>query len=296
VESFILLNGVGGECLDDFEQLRADGGLEEMLGYTIPSPEAARNFLTSFTARPTSNRPKGSDVWERSLTIPGENAALHGLGEVNRDLVARQCPDQGIATIKGFKIDVLALRECSLEKGSDLLPGHTRADLTETLTRRPFNFADVPVHRPDLRDLQVFDMLRGTPGKEQYVGALNSQKANPHAMPRENLTPAEQRRRSARAAADAFLVGGGYHSAVEVPEGTLAYTGRNLRVVVGKQEDAGNLLGHGAAMDLISELMDDHSATADSLRAPQGSRKQNQARKKRVEKAISYKDRQENKR
>jgi hypothetical protein len=45
VESFILLNGVGGDCLDDFEQLRADSGLEEMLGHANPSPEAARNFL-----------------------------------------------------------------------------------------------------------------------------------------------------------------------------------------------------------------------------------------------------------
>jgi hypothetical protein len=143
--------------------------------------------------------------------------------------------------------------------------------------------------------LQVFDMLRGTPGKDQYVGALNSQKANPHAMPMADMTPAQQRGRSARAAAaDAFLVGGGYHSAVEVAEGTLAYTGQNLRGAVGKQEDAGHLLGHGAATDLISELMDDHSATADPLRV--GSKKQIQARNKRVEKAISYKDRQENKR
>src|SRR5712692_9713001 len=31
VESFVLLNGVGGDCLDDFEQLRADGGLAETL-------------------------------------------------------------------------------------------------------------------------------------------------------------------------------------------------------------------------------------------------------------------------
>src|SRR5713226_9537376 len=31
VESFVLLNGVGGDCLDDFEHLRADGGLAETL-------------------------------------------------------------------------------------------------------------------------------------------------------------------------------------------------------------------------------------------------------------------------
>src|SRR5438105_2694274 len=38
VESFVVLNGVGGDCLDDFEHLRADGGLEEMLGHALPSP------------------------------------------------------------------------------------------------------------------------------------------------------------------------------------------------------------------------------------------------------------------
>lgn len=45
VESFVLLNGVGGDCLDDFEQLRADGGLASMPGHEQPSPGAARNFL-----------------------------------------------------------------------------------------------------------------------------------------------------------------------------------------------------------------------------------------------------------
>jgi hypothetical protein len=42
VESFVVLNAVGGECFDDFERLREDSGLSEMLGHGIPSPEAAR--------------------------------------------------------------------------------------------------------------------------------------------------------------------------------------------------------------------------------------------------------------
>jgi hypothetical protein len=66
VESFILLNGVGGDCLDDFEHLRADRGLAEMLGPALPSPEAARNFLMNFTARPTWRRPNSRAVWARS--------------------------------------------------------------------------------------------------------------------------------------------------------------------------------------------------------------------------------------
>jgi len=44
VESFVVLNAIGGQCLDDFARLREDGGLAEM-GHEIPSPEAARKFL-----------------------------------------------------------------------------------------------------------------------------------------------------------------------------------------------------------------------------------------------------------
>ena len=45
VESFLILNALGGECLEDFDRLREDEGLREMLGHEVPSPEAARKFL-----------------------------------------------------------------------------------------------------------------------------------------------------------------------------------------------------------------------------------------------------------
>src|SRR2546430_17204329 len=48
VESFVLLNAAGGECLDDFERLRADPGLGQLIGHEVPSPEAARKFLYAF--------------------------------------------------------------------------------------------------------------------------------------------------------------------------------------------------------------------------------------------------------
>ena len=103
VESLVLLNGVGGECLDDFEQLRADAGLALMLGHELPSPAAARNFLYEFHDESQIEAAKQ----QRSLLgavayIPGENAALSGLGQVNRDLVqevGRRCAEQKIATV-----------------------------------------------------------------------------------------------------------------------------------------------------------------------------------------------------
>ena len=51
VESFVVLQAVGGECLDDFDRLRGDPGLAELLGHAVPSPEAARKFLYAFMTR-----------------------------------------------------------------------------------------------------------------------------------------------------------------------------------------------------------------------------------------------------
>jgi len=48
VESFVILNAAGGECLDDFERLRADPGQGELIGHEVHSPEAARKFLCAF--------------------------------------------------------------------------------------------------------------------------------------------------------------------------------------------------------------------------------------------------------
>ena len=45
IESFLVLNALGGDCLEDFNRLHEDAGLKQMLGHEIPSPEAARKFL-----------------------------------------------------------------------------------------------------------------------------------------------------------------------------------------------------------------------------------------------------------
>src|SRR5260370_38270079 len=45
VESFVLLIAAGGECLDDFERLRADPGLVLLIGHEVTSPEADRKCL-----------------------------------------------------------------------------------------------------------------------------------------------------------------------------------------------------------------------------------------------------------
>ena len=103
VESFLALNAVGGECLDDFDVLREDLGMAAMLGYEPPSPEAARKFLNQFHDEETVAQARRRQLeLERASVIPGESEALAGLAAVNRDVVCelgRRCADQRIATV-----------------------------------------------------------------------------------------------------------------------------------------------------------------------------------------------------
>ena len=114
VESFVLLNGVGGDCLDDFEQLRADGGLEELPGHSIPSPEAARNFLYEFHSEAHIESAKEQRSLGEIACIPGENAALHGRGEAvsytHLDVYKRQV----MVCDRGRSYDAVELEEVAL--------------------------------------------------------------------------------------------------------------------------------------------------------------------------------------
>jgi len=102
VESFLVLNALGGECLEDFGRLREDEGIGTMLGHEVPSPEAARKFLYQFheeekVAQAQRELPAGQVSY-----IPDESAALRSLAQVNQTLVqevGRRCAEQKIATI-----------------------------------------------------------------------------------------------------------------------------------------------------------------------------------------------------
>ncbi|HEV2500697.1 MAG TPA: IS1380 family transposase [Terriglobia bacterium] len=102
VESFVILNDAGGDCLEDFGHLREDEGLSELIGHELPSPEAAWNFLHAF-----HEEKKIEDAQQRRLPgemayIPEESAPLAGPGQVNRELVQElgsRCADQQVATV-----------------------------------------------------------------------------------------------------------------------------------------------------------------------------------------------------
>jgi hypothetical protein len=102
VESFVVLNAVGGECFEDLQRLREDPGLSEMIGHGIPSPEAARQFLYQFHEEEKIEEAKQRRSGDEIAYIPEETEPLKGLGLVNRALVqelGRRCPEQRIATV-----------------------------------------------------------------------------------------------------------------------------------------------------------------------------------------------------
>ena len=97
VENFVILNAVGGECCDDFERLREDPDLSEMIGHGVPSPAVARKFLNQFHEEAKIEAAKQGRRGDQIAYIPEENEALQGLGLVNRALVqelGRRCPEQ----------------------------------------------------------------------------------------------------------------------------------------------------------------------------------------------------------
>ncbi|AZF03019.1 hypothetical protein [Pseudomonas sp. R5-89-07] len=109
--------------------------------------------------------------------------------------------------------------------------------------------------------LAVWDMLRGE--QRPYTRVMDGLKERPYLAndPMSQLPSSERDARYARAAGTAaFLIGNGYHSAVEVLGGTLAYTGQDGQSVVGPRQDAGHLFGQGAATQLISELLNTQRA------------------------------------
>ena len=70
VESFVVLNAVGGECLDDFQHFHDDAGLKEMLGHEVPSPEAARQFLNRFHCEEKLEQARdGAEPEQRIATV-----------------------------------------------------------------------------------------------------------------------------------------------------------------------------------------------------------------------------------
>jgi hypothetical protein len=102
VESLVLLHAAGGDCVDDLKRLKADPGLEAMLGHAIPSPEMARKFLGRFHSEAAIEAAKQSRKPGQIAFIPEETPPLMGLARVNDDLLrelGQRMAQQRIATV-----------------------------------------------------------------------------------------------------------------------------------------------------------------------------------------------------
>lgn len=82
VESFVLLSALGGDCIEDMERLRTDGGLKAMLGYRIPAAETARQWLDRFH----EDELMAPGLFQKAF-VPAESAPLAGLREAIRQVV-----------------------------------------------------------------------------------------------------------------------------------------------------------------------------------------------------------------
>ncbi|MEK7760249.1 MAG: hypothetical protein AAB433_01590 [Nitrospirota bacterium] len=51
IESFILLNAAGGDCLEDFRRLAEDPSLPTLLGYALPLPDTAAQVSLCLSSR-----------------------------------------------------------------------------------------------------------------------------------------------------------------------------------------------------------------------------------------------------
>lgn len=95
VESFVVLFASGGEHNDDFDVLRADGGLAEMLGHAIPSPSRAKAFLYAFHDDAKDEDTAGKRLFQPSF-VPEETGPLAGLAEAVRATVSAAQKEQAV--------------------------------------------------------------------------------------------------------------------------------------------------------------------------------------------------------
>jgi hypothetical protein len=177
IENFLVLNAVGGDCLEDFDRLREDPGLAGMLGHGVPSPEAARKFLYQFHEPDKIEQAQRELPMDEVSYVPEESAPLRGLAQVNRDLVgelARRCAGEKIATID---LDATVIeswkREAkkTYEGGSGYQPMVALWAEMNVVVADEFRDGNVPALKDPLRvTKRAFAVLPDTIGERYFRG------------------------------------------------------------------------------------------------------------------------------
>jgi Transposase DDE domain group 1 len=82
-ESIVLLMAAGGDCISDIDVLRADKGLQRLVGAEFPTQEVLRTFLYGFHNDQLIGEAQRRRAPGEVAYIPAETSALQGLGRVN---------------------------------------------------------------------------------------------------------------------------------------------------------------------------------------------------------------------
>jgi hypothetical protein len=101
ITALVLLLSAGGENLADLRPLKNDEALKALLGFELPSPETARQFLYLFHSEALVKEAEATLGPEKKSCVPEENPALKGLAKVVQALthqIQRQWP-QKVATV-----------------------------------------------------------------------------------------------------------------------------------------------------------------------------------------------------
>ena len=177
VESFLVLNALGGECLDDFDRLREDDGLHEMLGHEMPSPEAARKFLYQFHDESKREQAQQELPAGQVSYIAEESDPLRALAQVNQEMVqevGRRCAEQKIATvdldstiIESYKREALP----TYQGGSGYQPMLALWAEMNLVLAEEFRDGNVPAQKEPLRVARrAFQALPPTVGEYYFRG------------------------------------------------------------------------------------------------------------------------------
>jgi hypothetical protein len=83
-ESFCLLLAAGGEHIDNFQILRGDEGLAELVGYEMPSPKRAKEYLYAFDEGMELSRTEQAQQDLFGGNVGQEQGPIEGLAAAER--------------------------------------------------------------------------------------------------------------------------------------------------------------------------------------------------------------------
>ena len=172
IESLVLLNAAGGDCMQDIAMLRDDPAIEKMLGYRPPSARAIGEFLVRFHDEGKLEEARAQAHRQQRLAfIVEENPPLAGLQGVQCALLTRidevsQLPrtatvDQDATVIesrkrgasytykgmKGYQPMVAVWAEAGLVLADEFRDGNVPALMAPlTCARQAFSALPGPVH------------------------------------------------------------------------------------------------------------------------------------------------------